>query len=140
MKKILLTFIVLTLFSCKQDNFKEYKQKNHIDLSRFAQVDILVNLDYYEMKVGDTLPIYYRTNTCCPFCIPKMKEIPQLKYLGNKLIYDCPFGTEGANITASQNFLAVSKGIVTLEYGIVTPNDVCDSLDKPLNKIIIHIK
>lgn len=136
MLKFLIPLIAFALFSCKKDSLK----KNKIDLYRFTQVDILVNLDYYEMKVGDTLPIYYRTNTCCQFCIPKMKEIPQLKYLGNKLIYDCPFGKEGANVTASQNFLAVSKGIVTLEYGIVTPNDICDSLDKPLNKIIIHIK
>lgn len=56
MPKFLLPIIAFALFSCKKDSL--VKHKNKIDLYRFAKVDILVNLDYYEMKVGDTLPIY----------------------------------------------------------------------------------
>ena len=138
MLKFLIPLIAFALFSCKNDSLK--KHKNQIDLYRFAQVDILVNLDYYEMKIGDKLPIYYRTNTCCKFCIPKLNELPHLKFNRHQVIYDCPLGTAGANVTSSLNFIAVSKGIVTLNHGIIHPLENCDSTQRNLKKITIRIK
>jgi hypothetical protein len=120
--KYCIPFIVLTLISCKNGTEKAYTNKSH-----------------YSIAIGDTLEIYYTTNSCCQYCQPNQEQLKHLKYIGRKTIIKEPKDCVGCSQTSALLFVAKSKGIDTIKDATIGPLDNCSDLIKGLTNYIIQI-
>lgn len=85
------------------------------------------NQSQYALEVGDTLRIYYSTNSCCKFCIPTLDNLPHLKYLDHRCIIPSKRFCEGCNSTMEVSFKAISVGHTELKQGIISPASNCSN-------------
>ena len=98
------------------------------------------NKDKYEIKVGETVEIYYSTNSCCSYCVSNEKSLKHVKLMGKKTIDNGPKDCAGCNYTAAFIFKGKSVGIDTLELKLLVASMDCDSNDVKPEKYIIEIK
>lgn len=98
------------------------------------------NKKVYSIHIGDTLEIYYSTNSCCKYCSPNAKKLNHLRFIGTKNVVHSKKGCEGCNWTKALVFVAQSTGIDTLKDAIVPPMTKCNDSLKELSNYIIHIR
>ena len=68
------------------------------------------NQDSYQLKVGETVDIYYSTNSCCYYCVVNESELKHLKLIDEKVVKSGPRNTDGGNSTSAFVFQAISSG------------------------------
>ena len=98
------------------------------------------NKDKYEIKVGETVEIYYSTNSCCYYCITNEESLNHVKLIERKTIDNGPEDCEGCSYTAAFIFKAESVGIDTVELKLLGATMDCDSNEIKPEKYIIEIK
>ncbi len=102
-KSILLTIIVLSLFSCE-----EYENK-----------------EKYDVEIGEEFEIYYSTNSCCQVCLVNEEDLKNIKFVEHKMIDPGPEDCMGCNYTASYVFKAMAKGVDTIKIKYTIGGDDC---------------
>ena len=98
------------------------------------------NKDKYEVNVGETVEIYYSTNSCCYYCLSNIQELNHVDLLETKTIDTDPEDCAGCNYTYAFVFKAESVGIDTVELKSLTASMDCDSNNVMPEKYIIEIK
>ena len=98
------------------------------------------NQERYEVKVGETVKIYYSTNSCCYSCIPNNSELKHVRLLEEKTVDPGPSDCAGCDFTAAYIFKAETPGIDTVQLRIVAASMDCNSMDATPNKYIIEVK
>ena len=68
----------------------------------------------YEINVGETVQIYYSTNSCCYYCITNKHELNHVDILETKTIDTGPEDCAGCNYMYALVFKAESVGIDTV--------------------------
>lgn len=111
------------LISCNNGTEKAYTNKSH-----------------YSIAIGDTLEIYYTTNSCCQYCQPNAEKLRHLKYVGSKIILAERKDCIGCSQTSARMFLAKSKGIDSIKDATIGPLDNCSDTIKDLKNYIIEVK
>lgn len=106
----------------------------------FRTEDDYKNREKYSVIIGDTIEIYYTTNSCCLYCQPNAEQLNHLKYAGKRIMIREPKGCEGCNHTAALLFVAKSEGVDTIYGGIITPTAKCNDSLKALNRFIVEIR
>ena len=92
------------------------------------------------MQVGDTVEIYYTTNSCCQYCQPNADKLKHLKYLGSKTIVEAKKECAGCSQISELMFVATSEGTDTIKDATIGPLDNCNDTIKGLTEYIIEIK
>lgn len=126
MKIVSLLSTIIVLFSCNGGRVllpKTYSNKSQ-----------------YLLEVGDTLCIYFTTNSCCSYCSPNATQLNNLRYIGRKLIVPEPEGCMGCNHTTALRFVAEKPGTDTLLGGMNFPMATCTDTVEGLKKFFIRVK
>ena len=120
MKFTVSLLFIICLFSC--ESFKDYSNKQR-----------------YTVSVGDEIPIYYSTNSCCYYCLLYEKDLKHIE-LEERMILDYgPEECEGCNYQAVFRFKAKSIGIDTVKLVSVSANEICDSTTNAIESYIIEV-
>jgi len=85
------------------------------------------NKEFYELKVGEELEIYYSTNSCCHYCLVNENKLKNLKLIDEKVVVATPSNCDGCNHTAAFVFEALSVGVDTVYLKQIVGGDDCDS-------------
>jgi|GEM_PF-2522432 len=122
MKNILILLISIIIFcSCN----------NKLDPNNF------INKDFYEVKVGETINIYYSTNSCCYYCILNLSEISNVSFIKDTLIINSEEDCQGCNELRAFEFKATKLGLDTIKLNSSTASQDCYSKpSKPMTYII----
>lgn len=136
-RSFILSFSLLVIFGCSNNQNKLSDEKNNKEkVYQLMEQKLKLNKKNYSIKVGEKVKIYYSTNSCCPFCSPRINKLVASKFLGSKteITRDCI----GCNFLYSLNFKGIRKGIDTIFMGTIIPNQHCDSITD-LRDFSIHI-
>ncbi len=98
------------------------------------------NKDIYEITVGETVEIYYTTNSCCYYCVANEKTLEHVKIVQKKVVDNAPEDCAGCDYTVALIFEGKSVGIDTVELKLITGSNDCDSTDVKPEKYIIKVK
>ena len=131
-KHIIILISILTILSCSQT-----VNKNETPSSSEEKFE---NKKVYNVQVGDTIEIYYSTNSCCKYCLGNETKLLKLEYIGRKIVVPEKKGCEGCNHTAALRFVAVTKGTETIRGGIIHPLENCSDSIPDLEKFVVNIK
>lgn len=72
------------------------------------------NQPEYEIMVGETIDIYYSTNSCCYYCFENENSLNHLTVVGRETVDPGPSDCEGCNYTVALTFKATSIGSDTI--------------------------
>ncbi len=98
------------------------------------------NKDKYVVKVGESVEIYYSSNSCCYYCISNSEELVHV-YLKETLTVDTgPEDCAGCNYTYALVFMAESVGVDTIELKSIQASKDCDSSNVIPQKFIIEVR
>ena len=121
MKKLfLLSTISLFLLSC--DNQEVYENK-----------------EFYEIQIGESVEIYYATNSCCYFCCANRSDLTHVSFLEEKTVDSGPSDCDGCAFTGAFVFVGQTEGIDTVKLISRTANQDCDSITEPTENFIIKV-
>jgi len=120
MKKIFFCLSAISIIACQEN--KEYKNK-----------------EKYSLSVGETVEIYYSTNSCCHYAVTNKEELQHIKFVEDKVIDSGPKDCDGCDYTAAFVFKAESKGTDTVELKRLIASQPDDDSVQP-EKYIIEIK
>ncbi|MFT6500129.1 MAG: hypothetical protein ACJASQ_000236 [Crocinitomicaceae bacterium] len=98
------------------------------------------NKSSYELKVGDTLRIYYTTNSCCYECAPNKDSLNNLIFIGSETVISGPKGVEGGNSTRAILFKATNIGTDTIYAKIIGGGMECSDTIPGMTRYIVNIK
>lgn len=120
--KIIITLLFFTLiFACN----------NKLDPNNYK------NKDIYEVNVGETINIYYSTNSCCYYCIINSSEIENSTFIKDTLIINSEEDCQGCNSLRAFEFKAVKSGLDTIKINSSSASQDCySSLSEPMTYII----
>ena len=102
---VIFFLIILLSISCK-----EYKNK-----------------EIYHLSVGETVEIYYSTNSCCHYCLVNENRLKNLKLIDEKTVDAAPTNCDGCSHTAAFVFETISLGVDTVYLKQMVGGDDCDS-------------
>lgn len=97
--------------------------------------EIPTNKPLYKVGVGDTVPIYYTTNSCCYACFttPSIME-----YAGAENVVPYPEDCAGCNSTDVRYFIAKTPGTDTIWLNILPASEPCtDTLSKQQAFVVV---
>ena len=103
------------------------------------QPDELVNQSKYEVAVGDTVKIYYTTNSCCVYCSNK-HELAKLDFVGENVVKPYPEGCAGCNATSALVFVAKQAGTDTLRGKVRAVSEGCGDLGAEAEEYEVAVK
>jgi len=138
-RSFILSFSLLLIFGCSNDQNKLNNKKNDKEkLHQLMEQKLKLNKKNYSIRIGEKVKIYYSTNSCCPFCAPRLNQLTSIRYIGHKMEINPCEKCEGNNVLSSINFVGLKKGIDTVFAQTISPHDTCDSI-KDLKDFDIHI-
>ncbi len=94
----------------------------------------------YEIKVGETVEIYYSTNSCCYYCLSSEGDLNHVKLIERKTVDNGSKDCEGCTNTNAFVFIGGSVGKDTVELKLLEAKDDCENNDLETEKYIIEIK
>jgi hypothetical protein len=103
------------------------------------QPDGLVNQSRYEVAVGDTVKIYYTTNSCCLYCSNKHK-LATLDFVGEHVVTPYPEGCAGCNATSALVFVAKQAGTDTVKGKVRAVSEGCADLGAESEEYVVTVK
>ena len=98
------------------------------------------NKDSYVIEVGETIEIYYSTNSCCQYCVANNQELVHINLLEDKTIDPGPKDCQGCNYMAAFIFEGVSVGTDTVELKVVPASKDCYNNDVEPEIYIVEVK
>ncbi len=130
----LFVFFFLLLNACESNKLNEKFRRTILKASDYK------NKQRYSATIGDTIEIYYSTNSCCKYCQPNAASFKHLEYIGQKIVIPEPNDCEGCNHTTALLFVAKSKGIDTIRGGIIAPLENCNDSTENLDKFVVEVR
>ena len=103
------------------------------------QPDGLVNQSKYVVVVGDTVKIYYTTNSCCLYCSNK-HELATLDFVGENVVTPYPEGCAGCNATSAMVFVAKQAGTDTVRGKVRAVSEGCADLGAEAEEYVVTVK
>lgn len=97
------------------------------------------NKDLYQLKVGETVELYYSTNSCCYYCVVNEDKIKHLELLDNKLIDSGSGDCDGCDRVFAFIFKAKSSGVDTVYLKRITASNACDSTIAGLKGYVVEV-
>ena len=85
------------------------------------------NQNQYNIQVGETLQIYYSTNSCCYYCWTNEDSCQHLSLVNQIVIEPGPDDCEGCNATYAFVLKAESEGTDTVKLNSVTAAAPCST-------------
>ena len=119
-QNILIFFTLLFISSCYQKTYE--------------------NQTNYQLKVNETVEIYYSTNSCCYYCFASEQNLNHIEYIEEKTVDSGPKDCAGCNFTAAYVFKAKSPGIDTVKLKHSTANESCTDANIIPEEYIIEVK
>lgn len=120
MQKIfLLSVLLATLLACK----KEY-----------------VNQPEYTLQKGESVEIYFSTNSCCQYCVLNTEELDAIAYEKEITVEPYPDDCAGCNFTGAFVFKAVQPGTDTIYLNVREMSKDCYDLDGEPETYIVHVQ
>jgi hypothetical protein len=98
------------------------------------------NTDLYKVHVGETIEIYYSTNSCCYYCLSNEKELKHTKLVERKTIDSGAKDCVGCNYTAAFVLKAESIGVDTVKLKLLDATTGCNNNDIETERHIVEIK
>jgi hypothetical protein len=118
-KIIFLSTLLISLLSCK----KEY-----------------VNQPEYTLKKGETLDIYFSTNSCCEYCVLNRGELEAVTYENEITVEPYPDDCAGCSFTGAFVFKAIAPGTDTILLNVREASADCFELDGEPEMYIVHVQ
>ena len=84
-----------------------------------------VNKLNYELKIGESVEIYYSTNSCCYYCFAKEQDLKHLTFIEEKTVDSGPENCSGCNFTGAFVFKATSVGFDTIKLKSTIASESC---------------
>ena len=103
------------------------------------QPDEWVNQSKYEVAVGDSVKIYYTTNSCCVYCSNK-HELATLDFVGENVVTPYPEGCVGCNATSTLVFVARQAGTDTVKGKVRAVSEGCADLGAEAEEYVVTVK
>lgn len=122
MKRII-TFIGISILLIGCSNSENYYNKEH-----------------YIISVGETVHIYYSTNSCCYPCLANQFELKHISLIDTKTVSRESRDCAGCDYVGELVFKSTSIGIDTIELKILPMNVRCDSNEFIADKFIVETK
>jgi hypothetical protein len=96
----------------------------------------------YEVTVGDSVDIYYSTNSCCKYCVLSPEKQTKTKLVQNKILDYGEKNCEGCNYIAAYTFRAIAKGVDTVMLQNLGATDDCSIIydSSKIEKYVIVVK
>lgn len=92
------------------------------------------------VEIGDTVRIYYTTNSCCGYCSPSKESLNHLGFLGEEIIIPYPDDCDGCDRTKALLFLAKSSGTDTILGKVSSHSLDCSDSLIDFKSYIIHVQ
>jgi hypothetical protein len=100
-----------------------------------------INKNRYDLTIGESVEIYYSTNSCCYYCILKKDKLKSIRLVERKIVDKGPDDCEGCNYTGAFVFKAVSVGVDTIILNYTTATGNCkDSADGDQEIFIVKVQ
>jgi hypothetical protein len=128
---IILSLVFLTLLGCQEKSINS--EKSSESKTKTSSEKLKLNQNKYRIQIGDTVKIYYSTNSCCQNCFPRLDELKFIKYIGRKIEIKPDNQCDGCNSLSSINFIGTAKGIEKVYYKQISPMVKCDSIKELQN-------
>lgn len=106
----------------------------------FASCHNYENKDKYEVEVGETIEIYYSTNSCCYYCLVNSMDLKHTELVEQKTVDPGPKGCAGCNFTGAFVIKATSAGTDTIQLKNVQANMTCDSMPGEPQKFVVQVR
>jgi hypothetical protein len=127
--------IILSFISCNSSISEKENDTQTLELEQDYS-----NKSVYNIKVGDTLMIYYSTNSCCSYCAPNKNNLNHLKLIEERLLVPEPEDCMGCNHTSALVFVAKNIGTDTIFEKIEGPTTPCSDTLSDFNTHIVNIR
>lgn len=108
--------------------------------SNIEDTDKYKNADKYTVNIGDTIEIYYTSNTCCYHCFSNKEDTKHSKLIGEKTITEPSKKYVGSNHIEAFIFKAESIGVDTIKLKDLTATEDCDSSEVQPEIYVIEVK
>ncbi|MEN9445423.1 MAG: hypothetical protein RIS47_2314 [Bacteroidota bacterium] len=107
--------------------------------SRQKQYKTYENPAVLRASIGDTVRIYYATNSCCRYCLLNASALRHTQYIDNVLVENSEDGCVGCNATYAFWFLATEVGTDTIYCNIATASAPCNDTLSQADRFIIEV-
>lgn len=142
MRLTLITFcFAFLIVGCSQKTRKVKKAAEQA-AAEMAEEISYTNQETYNVSVGDTVKIYFETNSCCYICVPNQDKYAHLLYIGEKMMRNDENEQGlclGCNTTLAQLFVAKSTGTDTVKIGIYEPANPCEEGRGNLTSFTVNV-
>lgn len=98
------------------------------------------NNQEYTISVGETVEIYYSTNSCCMYCQPNKYDLKHVEYIGEKTLIPMKKNCDGCDATYALMYKAKSPGTDTIYGQIVAASRACPDSTREMYKYIVTIE
>jgi hypothetical protein len=134
----LTTFISLLalVVSCGSEETKEEKssEKEKVEKKSYK------NKPVYNVAVGESVEIYYSTNSCCFYCVANQMALKNVELIAEKNIKDDPEDCQGCNYVSAFVFKATSVGTDTVFLKNPTASSTCEDITFEPEVYVINVK
>jgi len=97
------------------------------------------NKNRYDLTVGDTLRIYYTTNSCCQYCSNR-NALSVLDFVGENMVSPYPEGCAGCNATSAMVFVAKQAGTDTVRGKVRAMSEGCADLGAEAEEYVVIVR
>lgn len=101
---------------------------------------VYLNQETYQLKVGETVEIYYSLNSCCGMCVGNSHDLQSTKHIDEITVDRAPEDCDGCSTTYAYVFKAIASGTDTLELRHYEASDYCESPDATVSTFIINVE
>ena len=110
------------------------------DSSQKKEASDYKNKDVQSVDIGDTVEIYYTTNSCCAYCSPNQGTLEHLEFIGEETVIPYPDDCDGCNRTQALLFVAKSSGSDTILGKIHSHSMDCSDTLIEFESFIVNIR
>lgn len=83
------------------------------------------NSPSHQIKVGETVDIYVKENSCCTHCWVNEKEAVALKHIETVEVQPAPRECDGCNSTYAWRFEGIAEGTDTIKIAKICASEDC---------------
>lgn len=92
------------------------------------------------VKIGETVKIYYTTNSCCDYCSPFIESMKHLEFVGEEIVIPSPSNCDGCSSTKALLFEAKSIGTDTIVGRVFARSEDCSDTLGDFKSYIVHVQ
>lgn len=98
------------------------------------------NQAHYTIAVGETVDIYYKTNSCCYYCASNEVHFKHITTMDQKVVDSGPWNCDGCDFTGAFVFRGTSVGVDTVHLKLLGGGMECDEAGYTTEQYIIEVQ